>query len=293
YWSFGSNEPISKTEGTLYDGKPIILKFSGNLKAIAYYEGVESKPVSVRYTVGLSAPEFDLTPGAVPAGARVTITSESKEANPDKNYHIAYTVDGSEPSKDNGTEYTSPIEITEDVTIKAITWTMGVSGIEKSEVASASYTIETTGGDEPIVPDTVAVPTFSVPAGEVEKGTKVAIACATEGAKIYYTVDGSEPTAQSTEYKEAIVINEALTLKAIAVKEEMADSKVATAVYTVKDVANEELELAGVSVYPNPSNGVFNLELPVSATVEVFASNGVLRQRVEAGAGVVTLNIER
>ena len=137
----------------------------------------------------------------------------------------------------------------------------------------------------------IAAPTFSVKAGEVEKGTKVELACETEGAVIYYTVDGAEPTAESTEYKEAITIDKAITVKAIAIKGDF-KSEVATAAYTIK-TANEDEELAGVSVYPNPSNGLFNIELPVAATIEVFASNGVLTQRVNAGAGNATLNINR
>ncbi|MDE7091424.1 MAG: chitobiase/beta-hexosaminidase C-terminal domain-containing protein, partial [Bacteroidales bacterium] len=129
-------------------------------------------------------------------------------------------------------------------------------------------------------------------AGAVKRGTKVEIACTTEGAKIYYTVDGSVPTEKSTEYKEAIVINEAMTLKAIAIKGE-AKSEVAEAAYTIDLTANEDLELAGVCVYPNPSNGVFNLELPVAATVEVFMSNGMLYQRLTLAGGTATLNIDR
>ncbi|MDE6515734.1 MAG: chitobiase/beta-hexosaminidase C-terminal domain-containing protein, partial [Bacteroidales bacterium] len=113
-----------------------------------------------------------------------------------------------------------------------------------------------------------------------------------EGAKIYYTVDGSVPTEKSTEYKEAIVINDTMTIKAIAIKGE-AKSEVAEAAYTIDVTANEDRELAGVSVYPNPSNGIFNLELPVAATVEVFASNGVLVQRMKLSEGKATLNIDR
>ncbi|MDE6113059.1 MAG: T9SS type A sorting domain-containing protein, partial [Bacteroidales bacterium] len=64
------------------------------------------------------------------------------------------------------------------------------------------------------------------------------------------------------------------------------------AAYTVK-VANEDFELAGVSVYPNPTSGLFNLELPVAATVEVFMSNGMLYQRMKLSEGNATLNIER
>ena len=157
-----------------------------------------------------------------------------------------------------------------------------------SEFVTATYTVKEK--EEPVV-ETVATPTFSVAAGEVAEGTKVSIACETEGAVIYYTVDNSEPTAESTEYKEAITIDKAMTVKAIAVKGE-AKSEVATAAYTVK-TANEDEELAGVSVFPNPSNGLFNIELPVAATIEVFASNGVLTQRISANAGVATLNIDR
>ena len=157
-----------------------------------------------------------------------------------------------------------------------------------SDFVTVAYTVK--DEEDPEV-EPVATPTFSVKAGEVEEGTKVSIACETEGAVIYYTVDGAEPTAESTEYKEAITIDKAMTVKAIAVKGE-AKSEVAVAAYTVK-TANEDEELAGVSVYPNPSNGLFNIELPVAATIEVFASNGVLTQRISANAGVATLNIDR
>lgn len=80
----------------------------------------------------------------------------------------------------------------------------------------------------------VATPIFSIESGAVNSGTEVTITCATEGAKIYYTTDGTEPTASSTEYTGAISITEAVTLKAIAVKDGMNDSAVASASYTIK-----------------------------------------------------------
>ena len=83
------------------------------------------------------------------------------------------------------------------------------------------------------VKGTVATPAFSVASGEVDSGTSVTISCATEGAKIYYTTDGSEPTASGTEYANAISITEAVTLKAIAVKSGMNDSAVASVSYTI------------------------------------------------------------
>ena len=84
------------------------------------------------------------------------------------------------------------------------------------------------------VVEVVATPTFSPVAGAVEAGTKVTIACATEGAKIYYTTDNTEPTTASTLFEgEGIEVTAAMTIKAIAVKEGMENSKVATAAYTI------------------------------------------------------------
>ena len=83
------------------------------------------------------------------------------------------------------------------------------------------------------VKGTVATPAFSVASGEVDSGTSVTISCATEGAKIYYTTDGTEPTAESTEYTAAISVTAAVTLKAIAVKSGMNDSAVASVSYTI------------------------------------------------------------
>ena len=83
------------------------------------------------------------------------------------------------------------------------------------------------------VKETVATPAFSIESGAVDSGTEVTITCGTEGAKIYYTTDGTEPTESSTEYANAITITEAVTLKAIAVKSGMNDSAVASVSYTI------------------------------------------------------------
>ena len=95
------------------------------------------------------------------------------------------------------------------------------------------------------VMQTVATPAFSVESGEIDSGTEVTITCGTEGAKIYYTTDGTEPTAESTEYKAAISVTSAVTLKAIAVKSGMNGSAVASASYTISSV-NIPVELVKV-----------------------------------------------
>ena len=77
----------------------------------------------------------------------------------------------------------------------------------------------------------VAAPIAS-PAGGVDIGTTVTLSSTTESASIYYTIDGSTPTTSSHLYSVPLLIIEDLTLKAIAVKDEMADSEVMSEVYT-------------------------------------------------------------
>ena len=159
----------------------------------------------------VATPAFSVASGAVVSGTSVTITCSTEGAK------IYYTTDGTEPTAES-TEYKAAISVTAAVTLKAIAVK---SGMNDSAVASASYTIK------------VATPAFSVASGAVDSGTEVTISCATEGAKIYYTKDGSEPIAASTEYKAAISVTPPMTLKAIAVKDGMNDSAVASASYSI------------------------------------------------------------
>ena len=81
--------------------------------------------------------------------------------------------------------------------------------------------------------NSVATPIFSVLEGEYTEAQSVEISCATEGATIYYTTDGTDPTNESTRYTGAVTISSTTTLKAIAIKDGMNNSEVATALYTI------------------------------------------------------------
>ena len=86
-------------------------------------------------------------------------------------------------------------------------------------------------------PDACAAPTFNPGAGSVVSGTAVTLSTNTEGATIYYTMgaDPADPTTSSTQYnpENKPVISSATTIKAIAVKEGLDNSSVASASYTV------------------------------------------------------------
>ena len=82
-------------------------------------------------------------------------------------------------------------------------------------------------------PEQVATPTFDPEEGTYTEAQNVTIACETEDATIHYTTDGTEPTAESPVYDEAIAVGETMTIKAIAMKEGMTDSEIASATYTI------------------------------------------------------------
>ena len=96
------------------------------------------------------------------------------------------------------------------------------------KVTTLSYSYSTAGGSSAAV----FAPTFSVPGGTYTKPQSVELSCATDGATIYYTLDGLEPTEKSTEYTSAIAVATTTTIKAKAFKGGEA-SDVATATYTI------------------------------------------------------------
>ena len=79
----------------------------------------------------------------------------------------------------------------------------------------------------------VAAPVIS-PNGTTFIGTQtVTITSATPGAQIYYTTDGSMPSAKSNPYTMPLTIASGCAIKAIAIKDGMEDSAVTTAYFTL------------------------------------------------------------
>lgn len=87
----------------------------------------------------------------------------------------------------------------------------------------------------------VATPEFSPSSGTYTEAQNVEITCATEGATIYYTTNGDDPTATSTEYSGAIPVSTTTTLKAIAIKGGES-SNIASATYTILTIQQATIE---------------------------------------------------
>lgn len=91
--------------------------------------------------------------------------------------------------------------------------------------------------------ETVATPTFSPEEGTYTEAQNVEINCTTDGATIYYTTDGNDPTTSSSVYSSAIPVSSTTTIKAIAVKDGMNNSQVASATYTIETPSTDQYEL--------------------------------------------------
>lgn len=83
----------------------------------------------------------------------------------------------------------------------------------------------------------VQTPVITPEGGAITVDETITITCTTEGASIYYTLDGTNPDATvGTPYSEPFTISEDCTVKAIAVMEGLTDSEVAEATFTIKTV---------------------------------------------------------
>ena len=159
-----------------------------------------------------AAPVIDPKGGSFIGEQTVTITCETEGAR------IYYTTDGSDPTADS-TLYTGAFTLTESATVKAIAVK---DGCPASEIVTATFTKA-----EP-----AAAPVIDPKGGSFIGEQTVTITCETEGARIYYTTDGSDPTADSTLYTGAFTLTASATVKAVAVKDGCPASEIVTAAFT-------------------------------------------------------------
>ena len=153
---------------------------------------------------GPETPVFSPEGGVVSGWpASVTISCATTGAT------IHYTTDGTDPTEDSPAY--RRIRISERTTVKAV----AVKDGRCSEIAVAEYALGQCA--DPVV---AAAATFT--------GTKtqVALSCATEGAILHYTLDGSTPDAESDIYSAPFFVVDSCMVKAIALYPDYFDSAV-------------------------------------------------------------------
>jgi hypothetical protein len=204
------------TDGSTKYTKPIAVDQNETIKAIAYATGYANSAVATaKFTIKLPAatPLFSMPTNKYPAPISVAITDATKDAA------IYYTINGRTPTTAS-TKYTKPIMVSENETINAIAIAPGGS---ESPVATVSYIIA------------AATPVITPRGGSILSGTTVAITDASKGTTIYYTINNTVPTTSSKHYTGPIKMTTlgSVTIKAIAVGSDYAESAVATEKFAV------------------------------------------------------------
>ena len=152
----------------------------------------------------------------------------------------------------------STIKISSENTITAISFTftnnytgemetsytgLSTTSWEMTLTSQARLTqIEVTYAEPGTVVDVVGAPVFSPAGGAYTSAQNVKITSATEGATIYYTLDGTTPTEESEVYAAPISVERDVTIKAVAMKEGMATSSIITEKYVILAHAGTEAD---------------------------------------------------
>ena len=199
----GTTNPT--TSSTLYTGPSEELG-GKPIKAIAVKDGMINSDIGEgTISIKCATPVISFNN----ATSMVSITCNTEGST------IHYTTDGSTPTA-SSTEY-APFSVTSPTTVKAIATH---ATLDNSSVAELAIT-------------QVATPTI-----QNNGSNAVSITCATEGATIYYTTDGSTPTTGSTLYTTPLTENvSGVTIKAIAVMENMIPSEIGSGSVTLQCAA--------------------------------------------------------
>lgn len=135
-----------------------------------------------------------------------------------------------------------------------------------------SESFDYTMGGSGETPTTVSTPTFSPAGGTYATAQTVTISCATSGATIYYTTNGTTPSEASTKYNAAINISETTTLKAIAIKDGT-ESSVAEATYMINTGGGEPVSVEYEATFNFPENNYGMKELSSSSSSSEYNPN--------------------
>ncbi|OJV42568.1 MAG: hypothetical protein BGO29_11870 [Bacteroidales bacterium 36-12] len=223
--SFGWTNAYAPASGDLDANISFTADKGGASNAPAYYtDGTALRLYSVRASGNGNILTINASNGAV---ITEIVLTKSGDQDPSS---VTYSVDGG-----------TAAEITRTTT------EYSVSGINAS--SSVLITNAHTGGDKNLqmrvsaikviytlgAAPTVSAPTFSPAGGTYTEAQTVTISSITTGASIYYTTDGSTPTASSTPYTVPFTVSTTTTVKAIAILDEET-SAVATATYTFPTV---------------------------------------------------------
>ena len=235
YYTLDGSKPQTKeTQKCFKYNGPIELIHSTTIKAIAVapeypYYTVEEKSFAV------DQPDVPIVEAVdqIPFEARdyrVQIQSSDEGAV------IRYTLDGSEVTESSRV-YAGVFSISDTTTVRAKVFVEGRFASEETSVTFVRHW------------DTVATPIiYPSDTTFANISQEVIISCETEGAKILYTTDGSDPLMNGREYTKPFTIYGSCRVRAVAVKYDWKNSAEATATFTRSESLSEAANLYGYTM---------------------------------------------
>jgi CRP-like cAMP-binding protein/uncharacterized membrane protein len=235
---------LPTAEALLFSG-PLEIKETTTITVRAFREGwapSEARAATYIITGKMAVPMFSVKPGKYLTGQSVVLYCPTGGAS------IYYTIDGKIPTEDS-ILYSSPIHIEKSTIIQARAFR---KDWEPSDVSEGDYQI--TG--------TVSPPLFSLSAGTYASAQTLSLICPTLEARIYYTLDGSEPTDKSTEFLGEIEIKKSTTVTARASKQDWESSDLVSAFFEITGTVAAPKLSVKPGTYPSSQNLILTCETP-------------------------------
>ncbi len=216
YYTLDGTTPT--TESSRYT-EPFALRHNATIKAIACVEGMVASEVT-SYVVNsykVAKPVFSSN------GYWLSIHTDTPDAK------IFYTTDGTTPDS-NSTEYVEAIRLTENCTVKAIALK---EYFNDSEVVTYQFVAGNVVTETPVI---------------AHEGNAITITTKEDGDIVYYTLDGSTPTKESTRYTGPFEVTRNGEVKAIATRDNYFDSEIAELKVDWFKVATPEFAVDGITL---------------------------------------------
>lgn len=128
----------------------------------------------------------------------------------------------------------------------------------------------------------------------ISGGKRVSLSCPTEGADIYYTIDGKTPTKNATKYTKPFIVKKNTKVQAIAMFGNYKNSDVLSRFIDTKKVVENGIYYIHVSTSKNKVLGVPDNNLQESATLQLMNSNSEYNRKFSVtykGNGFYTLSL--